>query len=1360
MKSVTEEKKDISDGSCEMRNSDVDMPNPRTVANPPTSKVTDILKNKNDFDGVNVNRDENYDRDSSNPSTDIPSRVTISQQGDGCETFSVSKYFSMTLESKIWQDLFDRRITSKSQKNNTVTVTLPPDWTSAISKALSALLPYCCLNFKRHKLYKNSDKLFKCWYYCTIEGCELKGTAILNPSLTLSMENVNTALKHVKSGPKSFKSRNIKGEERKSLANEVAEMPFPSKVYHRRLAALDENSFQMGNLKNVPQSKNVIKQCKYEDKQNSRIDDSIIVSLQELKSLHERDLSTNIVPGFVQFTSFDPLTIGLWSEKDIEMFRQMSQKHSFFVDGTGTIATKLNGKEIFYFAFLSFNRLLRVEPVPHLEILTDRASFNTLEFVLSIFLEDVKKKYGHRSHTVPILCTTDCSFPILKSLVSAFNKESLEEYLQRSYKICCGEASVSELPSEKNKTFVHISLCHLMKAICYKIDKSFKVNKSFLKYSISLLANAGNLNDIFDICTSIFTILLSQKSASCENANNALDLKASNMESFKIKSLEPYFSSEDKPDQTCTSSKINLSKFPETEETYLQQSKRSIYYQKCKDIFKNIKSSNAKIISNTDEEGIDSLNPLYSPSFAKYLLDNWCGLLPLWTSLHLGDQGRHGSSIAYQYWSEKYGKKECVMDPPKTQGIIEFHQKSVKHISLNSKRERLDEIVQNLFICKKSKLRQYEISESRKKGIKKPKKKLESLSSKIVSEKWSKRKCKQSKGPGFYQRDKIVKKVKKKLEDWEKLRVIPSGGQHILPSGKTIRMHSTCALDSFLEIPFFFYALNLHQMKCLFACENNTVGKICNVVQLLLSNNFDSAKYFWYTDICGLLPDKSGTLDGFGTDKQIVMHHISSMYCRNYDYTCSSNNCPSHVGNFQLTTDTVNDMTLHQPISLNNNENIIEKSIELWELGSAPQAEISCNNMFDSKPDHTDYISYDDHGKTHIKCSGWRQPKNLTFDDPPPFLVFDISTIFRAEIKNLDILPHQVNIYGQIYRLGGITSFVANRSHYVAYILHKNIFYHYDGLPSSNPKFEVQTDVSIKGDISLLCYFPCDSLFLESTSVHNTRTELSPEKSVDEIILEEPSESNCNKDIGESDFLLAKALSQIEKDETDLYKKPRGKNYRQSYRQAKNLPDLISLAHLTPIPDLPPRPITPPTNPMTSTSESSESDAEDEEVINTDLISFISKNKSFILSLISDSSSNYHSRSDRLSALQRLDSISEFEKNAKKEMEIIRREMHETLGGKGLNICEPYISHIFENILQESRPPNSNDITDYGGSFLVPIKIKKFGSVFKTIEFIILPEILSKYIMEQKKLVYKEASNFMYGYRLSQSPKPSGSVLS
>ena len=77
------------------------------------------------------------------------------------------------------------------------------------------------------------------------------------------------------------------------------------------------------------------------------------------------------VPGFIQFISIDPFAIGLWTEKDIELFHNMSKNHSLVVDATGSMVMKMNGTEVFYFAFLSFDRSVKTEPVPHLEILTD-----------------------------------------------------------------------------------------------------------------------------------------------------------------------------------------------------------------------------------------------------------------------------------------------------------------------------------------------------------------------------------------------------------------------------------------------------------------------------------------------------------------------------------------------------------------------------------------------------------------------------------------------------------------------------------------------------------------------------------------------------------------------------------------------------------------------------------------------------------------------------------------------------------------------------------------------------------------------------------------------------------------------------
>ena len=186
------------------------------------------------------------------------------------------------------------------------------------SNALAEALPHCCIYFKRHKLYSNENTgcLAKFWYYCNIEGCELEGTAVLDTSLSLTLCNKYIELKHEKGKRKSFQARPVKGEERKVLAKAVTDMTYPSKLYHRRLSALHEESFLMGNLKNVPRSKSVITQCRYEYRKANQVDESLINSLKTLKSKYNAELNSKSVPGFMQFVSLDPLTVALWTESE------------------------------------------------------------------------------------------------------------------------------------------------------------------------------------------------------------------------------------------------------------------------------------------------------------------------------------------------------------------------------------------------------------------------------------------------------------------------------------------------------------------------------------------------------------------------------------------------------------------------------------------------------------------------------------------------------------------------------------------------------------------------------------------------------------------------------------------------------------------------------------------------------------------------------------------------------------------------------------------------------------------------------------------------------------------------------------
>ena len=363
------------------------------------------------------------------------------------------------------------------------------------------------------------------------------------------------------------------------LGERAADMKYPSKLFHRKLSALDDDQFLKGNLGDVPKSKNVINQCAYEFRKANREDDSLITSLKLLKVKFSEKLKEGAISGFIQFMSCDPLTVGLWCKKDIEFYHKMSKSHSMLVDATGSVSLKVNNKEILYFSFLFYDRAVKTEPVPHLEILTDRASTATLKYLLSLFLEDEDKVYGYNPHDVPILCTTDCSWPILKSLIECFNSEKLEEYVTRSYKIVSNKAEQNDLPINPTKSFFHISLCHSMKAFSVRINKTFPRERNFIKFVMSLLANSGCLKDLFELLNNFFSILLSKFAKNCAKQKQFLETKMENIESFKEETLfnNPY--SDTEHDEVCDISEE--SKLPEKEEIYLQQSKRSVYYKKC-----------------------------------------------------------------------------------------------------------------------------------------------------------------------------------------------------------------------------------------------------------------------------------------------------------------------------------------------------------------------------------------------------------------------------------------------------------------------------------------------------------------------------------------------------------------------------------------------------------------------------------------------------------------------------------------------------------------------------------------------------------------------------------------------------------
>ena len=104
----------------------------------------------------------------------------------------------------------------------------------------------------------------------------------------------------------------------------------------------------------------------------------------------------------------------------------------------------------------------------------------------------------------------------------------------------------------------------------------------------------------------------------------------------------------------------------------------------------------------TGENVLDS-NPYFSPIFCGYLINNRCGIAPLWTSFHLGDQSKDGHINLYLDWRELNVQKASVINSPKTQGILELHHKPTKRTVLSSSKKIIDNLVACLVEWKEAK---------------------------------------------------------------------------------------------------------------------------------------------------------------------------------------------------------------------------------------------------------------------------------------------------------------------------------------------------------------------------------------------------------------------------------------------------------------------------------------------------------------------------------------------------------------------------------------------------------------------------------------------------------------------------------
>ena len=145
---------------------------------------------------------------------------------------------------------------------------------------------------------------------------------------------------------------------------------------------------------------------------------------------------------------------------------------------------------------------------------------------------------------------------------------------------------------------------------------------------------------------------------------------------------------------------------------------------------------------------------------------------------------------------------------------------------------------------------------------------------------------------------------------------------------------------------------------------------------------------------------------------------------------------------------------------------------------------------------------------------------------------------------------------------------------------------------------------------------------------------------------------------------------------------------------------------------------------------------EDENTVNMDLIYYIQQKQQYLINIAKDPS---HVLSERLLTLANCSFLSSFIRDAKKEEAII-------FGNESLDIGvlpHEYVKQIL-NQLTVTRKRDEDDIFDFGGKSHIETKIRKLNSMFDTVRYVLFTEILTKYIMDERKCSYIAASKTLY----------------
>ena len=353
-----------------------------------------------------------------------------------------------------------------------------PSWVHTCAAGLSKVNQFCSFAFKRHwkkKIVsrKSSTYIFKALAYCTFSSCNVsamlsvKPCDVLNDGVTVHIESSGSVCHTI--GEKH--ARQFSNCIRKDLYKHFQTTHVaPSKEYLNRLLQVTDEQFTAGNRDGVGATSSVLKKISSEARLVQQEDSDLITSLTILRKKLINDevmaqasnKKNTPIQGFIQCIQAHPFSVICFNDTSVRLYHEMAKYGPLFCDATGTIVSVRNmdgvKMTVYYYAIVIKHPVDGKAPIPVAELITNDHTVLSLSYFMETFRRAEGLVFGFSSITNPLQFIIDRSMVLLLSILHVYNSESLQDYLERTFRIVTGSGTVKDF----GKVSPHACTSHVM----------------------------------------------------------------------------------------------------------------------------------------------------------------------------------------------------------------------------------------------------------------------------------------------------------------------------------------------------------------------------------------------------------------------------------------------------------------------------------------------------------------------------------------------------------------------------------------------------------------------------------------------------------------------------------------------------------------------------------------------------------------------------------------------------------------------------------------------------------------------------------------------------------------------------------